>query len=70
MQSLVIAAVVGFGVRFGHSFGQSFGNSLLVAGAKNARHSMPLDFKYGSRSDQAAQRFTTLRAALWLFELP
>jgi hypothetical protein len=31
---------------------------------------MPLDFNYGSRSDQAAQRFTTLRAALWLFELP
>ena len=70
MQSLVIAAVVGFGVRFGHSFGQSFGNSLLVAGARNARHSMPLDFNYGSRSNQAAQRFTTLRGRYGYLSCP
>ena len=61
MQSLGIAAVVGFGVRIGHSFVQSFEYSLPVAGARNARHSMLLEFNDGSRSKQAAQRFTTLR---------
>ena len=63
MQALVIAAVVRFGSRFGHSFGQSLGSSLVVAGARNVRHSPPIGCNYASRSNWATQRFITQTGA-------